>query len=477
MQNIDYFYDSQIRTHILHIGRIFMGFQISTGKNPKTGEDLLQTVPCRFIASDRQVANLLNNVSENIIHTAPFITYHISNLDIARDRTQVAHEMSTETVYERKWNSETQQYENDLGSVTTVDRMNPVPIELTIKLNIWTTKLTHKLQLFEQLRTLFNPSIELQMNTNVVDWTNTVEIELEDVDMSSRTTPYGSDDNMDLMEMTFKVQSYINPPATATRSRIIKTIIDNIGEGDCIYDVLGWRFPDDISRTIRTPKDMYINIDNIEGTDYITLLDAFGKPSEKSWIDFIRMFGAYKENETQIRLRALTYDIEDNSNDIIGTIKLVDDEPQKLQWTMDIDTLPTDSLQPINNIIEPHRMFPGKGLPVAENGQRYLITDDIKLVDKKHKGSQTNIGKELLGDSIAWGNISAKKWDIIEYNETDSKWNVVFDSSIEKKQKTVVSLGNQTLYEWDFKNGWISPIRGTWKSGWWSLVFQNETYN
>lgn len=478
MQNINFFYDSQIRSHLLHIGRIFMGFQISVGKNPETGKDLLQTVPCRFIASDRQVASILNNVSENIIHTAPFITYHIEKLDISRIRTQVAHELSTETIYERKWNPETQEYENDLGSVTTVDRMNPIPIELIIKLNVWTTKLTHKLQLFEQIVTIFNPSIELQMNTNVVDWTNTVEIELEEgIQLSTRTVPYGSDDSLDLMEMTFKIQSYINPPAIATRSRIIKTIIDNVGEGSCIYDVLGWRFPDDISRTIITPKNMYIKIENIGGVDYITLLDAYGKPTEKAWIDFIRDYGVYKENQTQIRVRALTYDIEDDSNDIIGTIKLVDNDPQKLQWTMDVDTLPINSLQPVNNVIQPHITFPGKGLPVAEDGQRYLITDDIESLKKERKGSQINVGKELLGDSVAWNNISAKKWDILEYNEADAKWNVVFDSSIETNQKTVVSLSNKTMYEWDYKEGWISPVYGKWRSGFWSIVFQNETYN
>lgn len=477
MQNIEFFYDSQIRTHILHIGRVFMGFQISIGKDPKTNEDMLQTVPCRFVASDRQVASILNNVSENIIHTAPFMTYHIQEMDISRERTQVAHETSTETIYERVWNEETNEYEADLGTVTTVDRMNPVPIELTIKLNIWTTKLTHKLQLFEQIRTIFNPSIELQMNTNVVDWTNTAEIELDDLNFSTKTVPYGTDDSMDLMEMTFKIKSYINPPAIASRNRVIETIVHNVGEGGCMDDVLGWRFPDDIARTITTPKNTYIKIDNKEGIDYITLLDGKGSASTTTWKDVIQQYGVYKEDITQLRLRALTYDIEDNSNDIIGTIKLIEDEPTVLEWNMDTDTLPNDSLTPVDNIIEPHNVFPGKGLPIVEDGQRYLITDDINLSDKKHKGSQINVGKELLGNSVAWGEISAKKWDIIQYSSSDGLWKVVFDSSVETQQKTVVSLGNKTLYEWDSKNGWISPIYGTWKSGWWNLVFQNETYN
>jgi hypothetical protein len=61
---------------------------------------------------------------------------------------------------------------------------------------------------------LFNPSLQLQQNTNIIDWTNIFELELIDIIWSSRSLPQGVDETIDICTLNFAVPIWLSPPAS-----------------------------------------------------------------------------------------------------------------------------------------------------------------------------------------------------------------------------------------------------------------------
>ena len=70
-----------------------------------------------------------------------------------------------------------------------------------------------KLQILEQILTLFNPGLEIQSTDNFIDWTSLSVMYLEQVTWSSRNIPMGTDDPIDIATLRFVMPIYISPPA------------------------------------------------------------------------------------------------------------------------------------------------------------------------------------------------------------------------------------------------------------------------
>ncbi len=119
-----------------------------------------------------------------------------------------------------------------------------------------------------------------------------------------------------------------------------------------------------------------------------------------------------------------------------------------LNFNLISDTLDTNTLDPIDRIVDPAASQPGAGLPVAQIGQRYLLTGDI------------NAG------NIPWEGGSAKIDDIIQFNGT--AWVIVFDAS-ETDTKQYVS-NNNTGKQYLFTGArWQNSYEGTYNPGFWRL--------
>jgi len=448
MANLDYFYDGSFRRVIMHFGRLFLGFQVSNGLDQDGNEDL-QRVPCRYASTDRQVLQILRNNSENAILSAPFMSYHITNIDIARDRTRNSSSVHEVALAEREF-IDGQGYNSDIGNTYQITRMNPVPLDFEFNLDIWTTVIEHKHQLLYQIRTIFNPSLSMQISTAPLDWTALQEVELTNVNFSSKSMPVGTDDALDIMTLTFKVQSWLSAPAKVERTKLISTIFTNIGEGSDDEDIFGWTL-DDINRSVYTPNNYYIRIS--EDYSQITLLDPWGNPTTVNWAKVFDDYGKYEAGITQIRLRSLVEDESDDSIDIVGTVSINGIEDTILDWTIDVDTLPSTTLTAVDGVIDPRSSYPGSGLASAVSGQRYLLLDDIGA-----DGAST----------VAWGSLVAGNNDIIEYDGAD--WIVSFDSSANSTSQFVGTISGDKRYQWTSEFGFIDPIAGTWRNGWWRLA-------
>ena len=74
-----YFYDAQIERFLAQFIRMLSGFQVEYGQD-RVGNTTLQRVPVYYGDGSRQVAAIINNMSENAMPTVPAMTAYINNI-------------------------------------------------------------------------------------------------------------------------------------------------------------------------------------------------------------------------------------------------------------------------------------------------------------------------------------------------------------------------------------------------------------
>ena len=445
-KNLDYWYDEQVKRYLLQLIRIFSNFKVK--ENTKNGVSY-NRVPARYGDSSRMVASILRNNSENVINSAPFIAVTIQSLQPARDRTHEPFLVSTSQVAEREYDADAGSYGTNQGNLYTTQRYMPVPYNLTIQVDIWTTNTDTKLQLMEQILVLFNPSLQLQSNSNPLDWTSVFEVELTDINWSSRSIPAGVDEQLDISTLSFAVPIWISPPAKVKRQTIIQQIIadvhsvtdiDSLGFSPDLHDFFGTI--QDTAEIVVTPGDFYLQID---GANAVLLDNA---DNGKKWSDLLEMQGKITTT-SKLKLN-ISNDSDNELNMLTGSVSVNPIDETKLIFNLDTDTLPTNTLAELTKIVNPRSNYPGDGTLDAETtGQRYLITEDL--------------------DADAWPNwgIDASANDILEYDGT--KWTIDFDASNKDAGDFVLNNYTNKQFKWDGSN-WISSYEGVYNPGFWRLV-------
>ena len=443
-KHLDYWYDEQIKRYLIQLVRIFSNFQVR--EYTENGVNY-NRVPARYGDMSRMVAHMLRNNSENIVNNAPQITVTVQNLARVPERIQDPFLVDTTQVAERQWDRENNRYTSEQGELYTTKRYMPVPYNLTIQVDIWTTNTDTKLQILEQLMILFNPSLQLQSNDNPLDWSNVFEVELQDITWSSRSVPAGVDEQLDISTLTFLVPIWISPPAKVQRQKIIQSIVadihkvqdvSNLGFSEDMYDFFGQI--DEEATNVITPNNYKLQVANGQAT----LLTQDNKAA--NILELIEMQGELSAT-SRLELN-LTEDIQDRTELVIGTVVKNPVSDNSLIFNIDADTLPSDTIANFDKIIDPKATRPGNGLDVQALGQRYLLTEDIST------------------DYVEWG-IEAEANDIIEFD--GSSWTVVFDSSSITTTTYVTNDFTNAQYKWDGMQ-WISSWQGTYNPGYWRLI-------
>lgn len=174
-----------------------------------------------------------------------------------------------------------------------------------------------------------------------------------------------------------------------------------------------------------------------------------------SWWRLLELYGTvkaysnYGTNASQIRLKTLE-DIEQTNTDIVGWIEIDSIDQNKLLWHADPESFPQTTLGAIDAIIDPQSSGPGVNLPNAMIGVRYLLTNDAS------------------NQSAAWGTLSAKENDIIEFD--GSTWNTVWTpANNNNTTQYVLNLRSNQVYRW--LNGyWARVIESKYAQGYWRLA-------
>lgn len=453
-----FFYDDQIRRFLLQFTRMFSNFQVEYGRTD-AGAAALVRVPIRYGDASKQAAAIISENSANKMPNSPMMTFYITTLEHDRNRMQEPNFVDKKVFRQRTWDESSQTFEQTQGNAFTVERLMPVPYNMNIQLDIWTTNTTMKLQLIEQLYTLFNPSMEIQSTDNYIDWTSLSVVELLSTTWSSRTIPMGTESAIDISSMTFQIPIFISPPAKVTKMGVIHKVISSAFDAN--GDAQAALTNDDLllgTRQKITPFDYqtilignqlqlieHSAVDPAVGT-----LDAsVAQTSNVLWKDLVSVYGALRPGISQIKLV-----IPGTSSEVSGTVAYHPTDDRFLLFTVDADTVPTNTLTAVTKVIDPITQGPGAGLEAAASGQRYLLLDDI--------GKSTN-----TDPADAWGALVANKNDIVQYDGTN--WSVSFDASATSDQQFVTNSTTSIQYKWN-GSAWSKSYQGLFKGGEWSLV-------
>jgi hypothetical protein len=437
-----YFYDKQLRRYIQQFIRLFSGFTVQMGVSDDK-LPIFQQVPVRYGDISRMAAHIQRENSENITNTVPFISCYVTDLNMAPQRRADQQHVDKVQVFEKKVNPNTGKYENEVGNTYTVERHMPVPYNIIMNCDIWTSNTDQKMQLLEQILVLFNPTLDVRTSNNAFDWSSLAYVEMTNTIWSSRSIGNSVDDIIDVATLTFEIPVYINPPARVKHQRIIHTILNQLYQlDDEDLEAFKEQLPFDRSTvefTVVTFEDRHLEFENNRA--YITTPDGV----RLKWKESLVPFGALRDNISQIRLRKST-DPGNTENDIIGRLTEDLTDPFALNVSIDTDTLPSNTLLPINGVVNPQQNYPGDGqMPIASAGDRYLLTDEVGI--------------------SAW-NVVAKENDIIEY--TGSNWIVVFEASTNGIQQYVANLASQDQLRWDGSE-WSNSYEGTYDPGYWRI--------
>jgi len=464
-QDLEFWYDGQLRRYWMQFCRIFEGFQYESGLDAN-GVRTRRYFPVKLASKDRQIGHIVRNGSENTVMSTPQISCEMTSIRQSAERRQTPNHVRTVNVWERAIDEATQKYTGELGSTYSVETYMAIPYDITMRVNIWTSNEMQKHQFMEQVLILFNPSIDLQTNNNAVDWTSLGIVELlgDEIQWTNREMPIGGDDDIEVSTLSFKVPIWLSPPAKVKRQNIIHQIITNIGMMDNADNYTaeqagGYNFSnkDDHTRVIVTPSNHQARMEVERGPDGLqfvaTLLTARGSEHDEqgailNWKPLIERYGAFRPGVSQFRLKT-TEDMDDHDSDIVGIFGFDASQPNKLWWTPDSETLPRNTLETIDGMIDPNvGHAPGRGaVPEAQEGQRYLLASDLEAVPE-------------------WNNLQASMNDIIEFK--NASWVISFDASTTTNKFVVLNARSAKQLRWTGEM-WVDAIAGDYMPGYWRV--------
>jgi hypothetical protein len=432
MASISHFYDGQMRRYIIQFVRMMSNFQYQTGKNKDGIQDLIK-VPVRYGDINRQVANILRQGSENALVSVPQMAAYISNLALDRPRMMEPTHVDKIHVRERSYDPETKTYSGSQGNQHTIERIMAVPFTLTMNCDLFSNNTDQKLQILEQLLVLFNPALELQTTDNWLDWTSLSYVELTDISFSSRTIPFGTDEEIDVAQLQFTIPIWLTPPAKIKKLGVIEKIIASVYDEDATgVDVNGLVGGDLLSRqeitfgnyglyvegtTVRllqsketmseTTGDTVAHVSPKKSDAKTGSQLVYGK--EIQWDKVVGAYGKITAGLSKIKLETAitTANNEDTITYVTGVIAEHPSEAHLLMFTVDADSVPTDTTPQFAKIIDPTITGPTGS---ETDRQRYLITQpigtalhDVKITTLTHDGTNTVTANTSVVHGLAVG--------------------------------------------------------------------------
>ena len=430
---------------------------MTKGKDP-AGNEIIVRVPVMYGDSSRQAATIIANNSTSNLPSAPMITFYISGLEYDQKRTQDPTFVDRINVRQRAYNAETQSYETTQGQAFSIERLMPVPYTLRVTVDMWTTNYNQKLQIIEQLGALFNPALEIQSTDNFIDWTSLSVVFQDGLTFSSRTIPQGTGNPIDVMSWKFYMPIWISTASKLRKFGVIEKIIASIFKGNALTDIQD----DDLllgTRQKITPYGYKLLL--LGNSLQILPADEAFNPGNQDldlppapntdvyWTSVLNVYGTIRPGISQIWIQNPYMTTE-----IVGTIVVDPNDDRLLIYNIDVDTLPQNTMGPVDSVVNPLLTGPNAGLPGPVNGRRYLIVE--------------NIGNP--GDStISWGTLVANANDIIEYNGTLAQWFVSFDSTTATTVEYVTNLTTNVQYRFT-QDMWMKSYEGWIAAGDYSLV-------
>lgn len=453
MSGSKYFYDKQIRRYLLQINRLFSGFQVRDGFETINGERYakFKRVPVAYANLSTLGASYQTDNSENMLVNSPAMAFYITDIQPSTEHRQYQHYTSHSRFTEKKKDSNGD-YMNIAGNKYDVRQVMPTPFEMKINLDIWTSSIDQKTEIFEQIAVYFNPGFAFRVDSSRFNMGQMSDIELESVQWSSKSVPVGTSVEIDYMTLTFKVSPvYISAPAKITRQNIIKSIVLS----DTVVDSASLTTLEDIFSTIPThtiyvsPTEHTLIISKENGKYYgrIQKVDAEEDVFE-DWRELFTLYGVDFDEPTLLRVRQ-TEDITNEEFDVYANVYITTDN-RVVEIEYDVSTFKLNTLGNINGIISGGNS--NQSMFDEVDGTRYLVATDMDL------------------SNTLW-NMVVPSSSIIE--KVSGNWTIVFDAPSALNDEFVLNETSGEQYKFiSSLKLWQPTNTGSFAEGYWSFDVQ-----
>lgn len=214
----NYHYDAQFRKYILQFAAIFAGIQVEVGKRGDIEPRLIH-VPIKNASMDRVVGHIKSENTQNKPIRLPLMTFQLVNIDQAPDlRKGVGAQrrstyMPTGGVFP--------------DDITVVQQRQPVPYRAVFELAVWASNQDQHYQIMEQIFTLFDPILQIQISDDIFDWTKLTSVEMLDIRFDENM-PQGTERRIIQSRIGFSVPIYLSVP-TNVHNNYVKDIYLRVG--------------------------------------------------------------------------------------------------------------------------------------------------------------------------------------------------------------------------------------------------------
>jgi hypothetical protein len=290
-------------------------------------------------------------------------------------------------------------------------------------------------------------------------------VELESTQWSSRTIPQGTENPIDIATLTFALPIWISSPAKVKKLGVVERIIAQVfdAQGDASNAVLD----NDLllgTRQVITPYSYQTlllgnRLQALRQPQVVQPNNASLDPPESPggdlmWPAIVELYGTLRPGISYVRLE------QEDGSEVVGTVSYDPTDNRFLLIDIDEDTVPANTLDPVNAVVNPLLSGPNNGLPAPVLNQRYLLTDDV--------GSYESPTAPVAWQGASGIPLVAKANDIIVYDGV--VWRIYFNHvSSPDNIQYVTNITTGIQYKW-INNVWVKSYQGLYPGGQWSLV-------
>lgn len=219
-----YFYDAQLKRMLVQLMSCFSGYQTRTG-TLRDGKPRFRDVPIIYGDMSRAVGYILGPGDANITSYLPMMSLYMTGLSQNNDVRQAPQHVEKFNYTERARDGDGNLLTGEPGKRRTIERYMPVPYTLRISLAIWASNNDEGYQLVEQITTVFNPDMDIQLSNSPADWAFLTSLIFDgDVEME-KAMPSGTDtDPLYVFRLNFTTTIWMSPPVKVYDTKYIKEI-------------------------------------------------------------------------------------------------------------------------------------------------------------------------------------------------------------------------------------------------------------
>ena len=140
------------------------------------------------------------------------------------------------------------------------------------------------------------------------------------------------------------------------------------------------------------------------------------------------------------------------THEIVGTVAYDPTDSHNLLFTPISTTLPINTLDPVNAIIDPMTVAVDSNILTPVTGTRYLILNPIGHTNTDSAPAWAGAGDPLIANAN----------DIIEWN--GSSWSIIFGAASVSTVVYITNLKTGIQYKWDGEV-WTKSFDGEYRAG------------